>query len=101
MQNAQMESELQTQLVGSETLPPQVTWQRKLNSKVKNPSEFKMSTSDFLHLFPIGYRLWRHTKQEAAKGKVSIYDIFKKKNVKGNHGVPLGGVGKHRKELQR
>ncbi|CAN6854808.1 unnamed protein product [Brassica oleracea] len=89
-----MESELQTQLVGSETLSlPQVTWQRKLNSKVKNPSEFKMSTSDFLHLFPIGYRLWRHTKQEAAKGKVSIYDIFKKKNVKGNHGVPLGGVG--------
>ncbi|KAG2312367.1 hypothetical protein Bca52824_023924 [Brassica carinata] len=87
-----MECELQTQLVGSETLP-QVTWQRKLNSKVKNPSEFKMSTSDFLHLFPIGYRLWRHTKQEAEKGRVSIYDIFKKKNVKGNHGVPLGGVG--------
>ncbi|KAF2563866.1 hypothetical protein F2Q70_00017315 [Brassica cretica] len=75
---------------------PQVTWQRKLNSKVKNPSEFKMSTSDFLHLFPIGYRLWRHTKQEAAKGKVSIYDIFKKKNVKGNHGVPLapGSIGR-------
>ncbi|CAH8332020.1 unnamed protein product [Eruca vesicaria subsp. sativa] len=43
--------------------------------------------------FPIGYRLWRHTKEEAEKGRVSIYDIFKKRHVTGDHGVPLGGIG--------
>ncbi|CAL9232258.1 unnamed protein product [Arabidopsis halleri] len=90
--NDHTESELQTQMVGNERLP-QVTWQRKLNSKVKNPSEFKMSIRDVLHLFPIGYRLWRHTKEEAKKGRVSMYDIFKKRQVTGDHGVPLGGIG--------
>ncbi|KAL1209583.1 hypothetical protein V5N11_035862 [Cardamine amara subsp. amara] len=92
MQNGHMETELQTQMIGNERLP-QVTWQRKLNSKVKNPCEFKMTTRDVLHLLPIGYRLWRHTKEEEAKGKASIYDIFKKRHVTGDHGVPLGGIG--------
>ncbi|XP_010437619.1 PREDICTED: non-lysosomal glucosylceramidase-like isoform X2 [Camelina sativa] len=79
-------------LIGNERLP-KVTWQRKLNSNVKNPSEFKMSIRDLLHLFPIGYRLWRYTKEQAVKGKVSMYDMFKKRHVTGNHGVPLGGIG--------
>ncbi|XP_020876619.1 non-lysosomal glucosylceramidase isoform X2 [Arabidopsis lyrata subsp. lyrata] len=92
MQNGHMETDLQTQMVGNERLP-QVTWQRKLNSKVKNPSEFKMSIRDVLHLFPIGYRLWSHTKEEAKKGRASMYDIFKKRHVTGDHGVPLGGIG--------
>ncbi|KAG7619940.1 Glycosyl-hydrolase family 116 catalytic region [Arabidopsis suecica] len=90
--NGHTESELQTQMVGNERLP-QVTWQRKLNSKVKNPSEFKMSIRDVLHLFPLGYRLWRYTKEEAKKGRFSMYDIFKKRHVRGDHGVPLGGIG--------
>ncbi|XP_010437602.1 PREDICTED: non-lysosomal glucosylceramidase-like isoform X1 [Camelina sativa] len=92
MKNGHSESELQTQMIGNERLP-KVTWQRKLNSNVKNPSEFKMSIRDLLHLFPIGYRLWRYTKEQAVKGKVSMYDMFKKRHVTGNHGVPLGGIG--------
>ncbi|XP_019084047.1 PREDICTED: non-lysosomal glucosylceramidase isoform X1 [Camelina sativa] len=92
MKNGHSESELQTQMIGNERLP-QVTWQRKLNSNVKNPSEFQMSIRDLLHLFPIGYRLWRYTKEQAVKGKVSMYDMFKKRHVTGNHGVPLGGIG--------
>ncbi|XP_023637502.1 non-lysosomal glucosylceramidase isoform X2 [Capsella rubella] len=92
MENSHMESELQTQMVGNERLP-QVTWQRKLNSKVKNPSEFKMSIKDYLHLFPIGYRLWRYTKEQAVKGRASMYDMFKKRHIRGDHGVPLGGIG--------
>ncbi|XP_010530106.1 PREDICTED: non-lysosomal glucosylceramidase [Tarenaya hassleriana] len=80
------------QRVGNEELPP-LTWQRKLNSQAKTPSEFKLSTRDVLHLFPLGYRLWRHTKEEAAKGRASIFDIFRKHHVTGDHGVPLGGIG--------
>ncbi|KAH0854806.1 hypothetical protein HID58_037095 [Brassica napus] len=56
-------------------LPP-ISWERKLNSHAKTPSE-----------------LWRHTKEEAAKGRASIFDIFRKHHITGDHGVPLGGIG--------
>ncbi|CAA0264644.1 unnamed protein product [Arabidopsis thaliana] len=82
----------QNKMVIDDKLPP-FSWERKLNSQAKTPSEFKLSKRDHMHLFPLGYRLWRHTKDEAAKGRASIFDIFRKHHITGDHGVPLGGIG--------
>ncbi|VVB11773.1 unnamed protein product [Arabis nemorensis] len=92
MQNGHTETEDQNQMVIDDKLPP-ISWERKLNSQANTPSEFKLSKRDHLHLFPLGYRLWRHTKEEAAKGRASIFDIFRKHHITGDHGVPLGGIG--------
>ncbi|CAN6928725.1 unnamed protein product [Brassica oleracea var. botrytis] len=92
MQNGHTETEDQNQMAIDDKLPP-ISWERKLNSQTKTPSEFKLTKRDHLHLFPLGYRLWRHTKEEAAKGRASIFDIFRKHHITGDHGVPLGGIG--------
>ncbi|CAN8290131.1 unnamed protein product [Cochlearia groenlandica] len=93
MQNSHAETEeCQNQMVIDDKLPP-FSWERKLNSEAKTPSEFKLGKRDHLHMFPLGYRLWRHTKEEAAKGRATIFDIFRKHHVTGDHGVPLGGIG--------
>ncbi|KAL2339333.1 hypothetical protein Fmac_013779 [Flemingia macrophylla] len=41
----------------------------------------------------MGYRLWRHVREEVAKGNVGMYDPFAKRHVTSCHGVPLGGIG--------
>ncbi|ESQ33419.1 hypothetical protein EUTSA_v10006714mg [Eutrema salsugineum] len=92
MQNGHEETEDQNQMARDDKLPP-FSWERKLNSQAKTPSQFKLTKRDHLHLFPLGYRLWRHTKEEAAKGRASIFDIFRKHHITGDHGVPLGGIG--------
>lgn len=75
--------------------PPQLTWQRKLNNHANAnvPSEFTLSFKEMIHLAPIGYRLWRHVREEAAKGRIGMIDPFAKRHVTSSHGVPLGGVG--------
>ncbi|PON68328.1 Beta-glucosidase GBA2-type [Parasponia andersonii] len=51
--------------------------------------------------------MWRLVKQETAEGKLLMFDIFKKRHITSNHGVPLGGIGagsigrSYRGEFQR
>ncbi|KAF5727076.1 hypothetical protein HS088_TW22G00763 [Tripterygium wilfordii] len=73
--------------------PASLTWQRKLNDNAKVPPAFALSWRDTMHLAPLGFRLWRHTKKEEAKGRASIFDIFRKHTVTADHGIPLGGIG--------
>ncbi|XP_020230629.1 non-lysosomal glucosylceramidase isoform X1 [Cajanus cajan] len=87
--------------------PAGLTWQRKLNNEGKAPSEFTLSLKEMIHLAPIGYRLWRHVREEVAKGKGGMIDPFAKHHVTSCHGVPLGGIGSgsigrsYRGEFQR
>ncbi|XP_024026604.1 non-lysosomal glucosylceramidase [Morus notabilis] len=86
--------------------PASLTWQRKLDCAGKVPSELSVTFQDVMHLAPMGFRLWRQFKQEAAEGKIVI-DVFKKRFVTGNHSIPLGGIGagsigrSYRGEFQR
>ncbi|KAK9271342.1 hypothetical protein L1049_026932 [Liquidambar formosana] len=73
--------------------PASLTWQRKLNSSRSLPSEFTLNFREMIHMAPLGFRLWRHVNEEAAKGRVSIIDPFNKRLVTCNHGIPLGGIG--------
>ncbi|KAK7363930.1 hypothetical protein VNO77_06095 [Canavalia gladiata] len=73
--------------------PAELTWQRKLNNDGNAPVEFTLSLKDIIHLAPIGYRLWRHVREEAANGRVGMIDPFAKRHVTSCHGVPLGGIG--------
>ncbi|OVA14548.1 Glucosylceramidase [Macleaya cordata] len=63
--------------------------------------------SKHLVLAPLGFRLWRHVKEEISKGQVAIIDPFNKRLVTSCHGVPLGGIGagsigrSYRGEFQR
>ena len=80
--------------------PASLTWQRKLNSKGSAPLLFTLSLKEIIHLAPIGIRLWRHVREEAANGREGFIDPFAKRHLTSSHGVPLGGIGKHRKKLQ-
>ncbi|GMY07917.1 non-lysosomal glucosylceramidase-like [Fagus crenata] len=73
--------------------PAPLTWQRKLNCKGTLPSEFALTFQEKMHMAPIGIRLLRHAKEEAAKGRMAIFDFFSKRTIAGHHGVPLGGIG--------
>ncbi|KAE9446827.1 hypothetical protein C3L33_21280, partial [Rhododendron williamsianum] len=84
--------------------PASLTWQRKVNSEGNVPSEFSLGAKDIIQLVcSIGFRLWRHVREEAAKGRNKslclflytggIYSPFEKRNVTSCHGVPLGGMG--------
>ncbi|OMO77999.1 Glucosylceramidase [Corchorus olitorius] len=73
--------------------PASLTWQRQLNSICKPPVAFGMSFQEIRQLAPVGFRLWRHTKEQEAIGRTSIFDIFRKHLVTADHGVPLGGMG--------
>ncbi|KAJ1400416.1 hypothetical protein SESBI_29623 [Sesbania bispinosa] len=73
--------------------PAELTWKRKLNNEGNAPLEFTLSLKDMIHLAPIGYRLWRHIREEAAKGRGAMIDPFAKRHVTSCHGVPLGGIG--------
>ncbi|XP_075648671.1 uncharacterized protein LOC142619459 isoform X2 [Castanea sativa] len=73
--------------------PAPLTWQRKLNYLGNVPSQFGLTLQEKLHLAPIGIRLFRHAKEEAAKGRMAIFDFFNKRTIAGHHGVSLGGIG--------
>uniref|UniRef100_A0A803LJX5 Non-lysosomal glucosylceramidase n=1 Tax=Chenopodium quinoa TaxID=63459 RepID=A0A803LJX5_CHEQI len=73
--------------------PVKPSWQRKLDHDEKVPSEFGLSVRECVQLAPIGYRLWRHVREEAGRGRGAIIDPFFKRTVTSDHGVPLGGIG--------
>ncbi|CAL0330722.1 unnamed protein product [Lupinus luteus] len=87
--------------------PAGLTWQRKLNNEGKTLSEISLQLKEIIHLAPIGYRLWRHGREEAVKGRRAMIDPFAKHHVTSCHGVPLGGIGggsigrSYRGEFQR
>ncbi|EXB80388.1 hypothetical protein L484_010957 [Morus notabilis] len=74
-------------------IPALLTWQRKLNGEGNTPVSFSISLKEVIHLAPIGFRLWRHVQEEAAKGRGALMNPFSKRHVTSNHGVPLGGIG--------
>ncbi|KMT07918.1 hypothetical protein BVRB_6g145220 isoform A [Beta vulgaris subsp. vulgaris] len=73
--------------------PVKQSWQRKLDHEEKVPSEFGLSVRECVQMAPIGYRLWRHVREEAGRGRGAIIDPFFKRSVTSDHGVPLGGIG--------
>ncbi|CBI29681.3 uncharacterized protein LOC100248921 [Vitis vinifera] len=73
--------------------PGSLTWQRKLNSDGNAPVEFKINLRETFHLAPIGFRLWRHVREETAKGRGAMIDPFVKRYISSSQGVPLGGIG--------
>ncbi|XP_048331813.2 uncharacterized protein LOC107421441 isoform X1 [Ziziphus jujuba] len=73
--------------------PASLTWQRKLNYNGNMPSEFNVSFKESMHMISMGFRLWRYGKEEAANGRLPIFDMFTKRSVTCHHGIPLGGIG--------
>lgn len=73
--------------------PASLTWKRQLNSNGKIPVQFGLSFREISHMLPMGLRLWRHIKQEAAKERATIFDFSKKHILSSDHGIPLGGIG--------
>ncbi|XP_021860562.1 uncharacterized protein [Spinacia oleracea] len=73
--------------------PVKSSWQRKIDHNEKKPSEFGLSIRECVQLAPIGYRLWRHVREEGGRGRGAIIDPFFKRTVTSDHGVPLGGIG--------
>ncbi|KAK9286422.1 hypothetical protein L1049_014818 [Liquidambar formosana] len=70
-----------------------LTWQRKINSEGNALSSFSLSLREIIHLAPIGFRLWRHVQEEAAKGRGVFINPFIKRDITSCHGIPLGGIG--------
>ncbi|CAI9294214.1 unnamed protein product [Lactuca saligna] len=75
--------------------PASLTWKRKLNTKETPLSEFGLKFKEVIHLAPMGYRLWRWIREDAANGNGNgtIVDPFKKHYYSSCNGVPLGGIG--------
>uniref|UniRef100_A0A7N0UTS9 Non-lysosomal glucosylceramidase n=1 Tax=Kalanchoe fedtschenkoi TaxID=63787 RepID=A0A7N0UTS9_KALFE len=73
--------------------PSPSAFKRQVVSESNVPSSFTLSYKEMLHMAPIGLRLWRHIRQETAKGKGVIINPFLKRFVSTTHGVPLGGIG--------
>lgn len=81
--------------------PASLTWQRKLNDERIALSEFNLSVKEMISLAPIGYRLWRALRDKSTNGNGTFVDPFTKRAFTSCQGVPLGGIGKHWKKLQR
>ncbi|KAJ9159051.1 hypothetical protein P3X46_024582 [Hevea brasiliensis] len=73
--------------------PASLTWQRKLNSEEVALSLFTLSFQEKFQLAPVGIRLWRYLREEAAKGKGGVINPFFKRFVTSCQGIPLGGIG--------
>ncbi|KAF2293932.1 hypothetical protein GH714_005765 [Hevea brasiliensis] len=73
--------------------PASLTWQRKLNSEEIALSLFTLSFQEKFQMAPVGIRLWRYLREEAAKGKVGVINPFVKRFVTSCQGIPLGGIG--------
>ncbi|KAF2290445.1 hypothetical protein GH714_013213 [Hevea brasiliensis] len=72
---------------------PSLSWQRGLNSNGNVPQAFSISFREIMHMLPMGVRLWRYAKEQAARGRLPIFDFSKKRVITGDHGIPLGGIG--------
>ncbi|CAL9041064.1 unnamed protein product [Musa banksii] len=73
--------------------PPSLTWQRKVNDKGHQLSEFTLTMREKLKLAPLGIRLGRQIVEDIARGQVAVIDPLKKRIGMSCQGVPLGGIG--------
>ncbi|XP_011087643.1 non-lysosomal glucosylceramidase isoform X2 [Sesamum indicum] len=73
--------------------PPSLTWKRKLSTEENSLSEFSLSLKEIIGMAPIGYRLWRHLRQEKSDHGEVFLDPFTKRHTSSCHGVPVGGIG--------
>ncbi|KAL6545695.1 hypothetical protein OROGR_009569 [Orobanche gracilis] len=73
--------------------PPSLTWRRKLNTEDNALSEFCLTLREKISLAPIGYRLWRHLREENSISSEVFVDPFTKRHTSSCHGVPIGGIG--------
>ncbi|KAL8061291.1 hypothetical protein ABFX02_02G078000 [Erythranthe guttata] len=75
--------------------PPSLTWKRKLTTEESALSSFSLSIKEIISMAPIGYRLWRHLREEKNKSSSSdvFVDPFTKRHTSSCHGVPIGGIG--------
>lgn len=80
---------------------PELTWEHKLSHVGYDLPSFRLTWRETLQLAGIGFRLGRHILEETSKGRIAIIDPMKKRIAKSGQGVPLGGIGKYRKKLQR
>ncbi|KAL2254278.1 UNVERIFIED_CONTAM: Non-lysosomal glucosylceramidase [Sesamum indicum] len=70
--------------------PPSLTWKRKLSTEENSLSEFSLSLKEIIGMAPIGYRLWRHLRQEKSDHGEVFLDPFTKRHTSSCHGVPVG-----------
>ncbi|XP_042010425.1 non-lysosomal glucosylceramidase [Salvia splendens] len=73
--------------------PPSLTLKRKLNTKDSVLAEFDLTLKEKISMAPIGYRLWRHLREEKSRDSEVFLDPFTKRPTSSCHGVPLGGIG--------
>ncbi|CAK9167371.1 unnamed protein product [Ilex paraguariensis] len=73
--------------------PASLTWQRKLNTKENVLPSFTVTLKETISLIPLGYRLWRHMREEAARGGGAFLNPFTRAPLTSCQGVPLGAIG--------
>uniref|UniRef100_A0A0E0ME73 Non-lysosomal glucosylceramidase n=1 Tax=Oryza punctata TaxID=4537 RepID=A0A0E0ME73_ORYPU len=80
---------------------PELTWEHKLSNIGYDLPSFRLTWRETFQLAGLGLRLGRHILEETSKGRAAVIDPMKKRIAKSGQGVPLGGIGKYWKELQR
>ncbi|PIN09574.1 putative bile acid beta-glucosidase [Handroanthus impetiginosus] len=73
--------------------PPSLTWKRKLSDEDNALSEFGLTLREIVSMAPIGYRLWRHLREEKSTHGEVFLDPFTKRHTSSCQGVPVGGMG--------
>lgn len=73
--------------------PAQLTWKRKLNCDISVPQEFSLKLQEKFELVVFVLRLFKHCRDESAKGRIPLIDQFQGRKVTCCHGVPLGSIG--------
>ncbi|KAK6915886.1 Glycosyl-hydrolase family 116, catalytic region [Dillenia turbinata] len=73
--------------------PASLTWQRKLDGEGNLPKQFNLTFLEKILMAPLGFRLYRYAREEAAKGRDIFINPFVPRPVTNSHGIPLGGVG--------
>ncbi|CAN0911546.1 Non-lysosomal glucosylceramidase [Linum grandiflorum] len=74
--------------------PAPLTWQRKLNSKLKPLKHFHLTLKETVQLTPMAIRFTSHFREEAVRGRGCFFlNPFAKRFMTSSHGVPLGGIG--------
>lgn len=80
---------------------PVLTWEHKLTHVRHDLPPFRLTWREIMQLAGIGLRLSRHILEETSKGRIAVIDPMKKRAARSGQGVPLGGIGKYWKKLQR
>ncbi|KAM3311490.1 hypothetical protein ACQJBY_031881 [Aegilops geniculata] len=80
---------------------PELTWEHKLSHVRYDLPSFGLTWREVRQMAGLGLRLGRHILEETSKGRTAIIDPMKKRTARSGQGVPLGGIGKYWKKLQR